>query len=889
MGKRLIALPFVVFRMAGLPAKAATFSSGEIVAALRAEQRLEQAIANLSGPVCDKLATWLPTVYDHSQKLGRALLQVKRDLFNTRCPSATAVAALSTKLPADLDKTIHELIALISNLNDINASREAIYARETAAAHLKIQAQFGHQNLQRAIEISNPSLYDKLVNLQRHKTRVSNRDQKLLSTNLARYVLRSARKTSPLSSFGLVALGRWTDTAWPPPDDDPLVQLPADTEWTTRARIAAVEYIVYQLLARYHDIDPRCEVMLNKSLMLDGATYTWLRIEIDDSPESPTRGTRVARVRSRAQFITLLQRLFNSTDAAALPLMQIHSTLLELLGPGSAARVDELLLTAWRQNLLQPDLPADDDTATWSRSALACLVTARREAVLPALEEFFDAVHAPRATPGYVHAAEQAFSNLLGAGGIIAPSTSFRPILFEDCTLPPLSCELSRGLLNSVQPELTALLQAMPILNCDSPLAIFRRRISNFFRARYGEDGICTDVYAFVSAFAQHLEKLSTAKSQNTASGEITSSTEESPKVDEGLLKLRAELLQHFAARAHSSLPVSFSVAELEPFLACLPDSAVKRSCSQMFFLQPVPDGKNYLLALNQIYPGACATISRFLPDHPDVTGPIREYLTSIADTGGYLELPGSFGFNVNIHPQIAAQAVSIPPFATPSEQQTVNLDSLRLQHSSERDELAFIDQDGQAVDILYLSLMTPLLLPKMQQVITALAFNTDRLDGFSSQLLAHLAADFDGEIELPRMQLGKLIIVRRLLGARHSLLPSARLSNCSFFIDFNAWADTRNLPRYLFFQRLTIAARWSPDSSDDRTHTWPSVRLAKPMPLDRECPVAVQILQRSLAASELDVLFTEALPDGQQTGLYRAGEMVVGELGFELTLKNCA
>ena len=93
--------------------------------------------------------------------------------------------------------------------------------------------------------------------------------------------------------------------------------------------------------------------------------------------------------------------------------------------------------------------------------------------------------------------------------------------------------------------------------------------------------------------------------------------------------------------------------------------------------------------------------------------------------------------------------------------------------------------------------------------------------------------------------------------------------------------------PRWLFSRRAVIATLHR--GTGLQPSDWRSLpgKEAKPMPLDRDCPLAVRILQKNLAASELDVLFAEALPQAAQTCFTREGQAVVGELGIELTLKE--
>jgi Lantibiotic dehydratase, N terminus len=875
----------VVLRLGGIPLDATAFAAGRVSRRLRAERALRAAIDVDKASVCDLLAAEVPQLYGRDAAAARALIQVKRDLFNARLPAASAWARAQPQLPPSCAAAVEALCAALRELQELAAGNGAEHAAELETAYAEVLRAYGQPNLLHALALTNPAVHARLLQLGEGK-HFPRKEYVQLCTSLGRYALRAAQKTSPLSSFGLVALGHWTDAAAAWPDDGPPLAPAGTVTHRLQPRFAALDYVFLELLADIRRIDGAAPVALNTSLRLDNGEYVWARIKNDDVPESRTRATWVAKNRSRAALAKLLSRIHDGrAPGDALTLDALREALLPAVG-GDAARAGELLATAWDHALIQPALPACADPVEWAHAACACLRPALRAAVSAALAQFVAAIAThDRFDPGFTAAVEQHFEALLASAGLSVPVARFRPLVFEDCTLPAPAFGLSRGLLQAHERELVALLRCVPLLTSNTPLTQFRRLVVRRFRERFGADGLCTSVRDFVEACADEFDTLFAPAGGGDDKAAAFAELRSEPRSQE-LARLRRELLTDLAARARQGGDIVLSAAELDDYSTKAKGENPAPDASKMFFVQPVVAPEGPLLAVNHIYPGASCTFSRFLPHDAASMDKVRGYLQQISEQGRFVELGGIFGFNANLHAILADEVLSIPPFA-PLKGPGISLDDLRLRHRAERDDLVFEDAQGQAVNIFFLGILTPLLMPRTYQVVRTLCFSSERVEDLGDQLAHFLAPDADGTLRIPRLRLGGLVLARRSLAVRKPELPDPALDEFAFFAAFTEWADRQDLPRWIFSKRTVMAALHR--GADLQLPDWRSLpgKDAKPMPLDRECPLSVRIFQKNLAVSAPDVLFTEALPAPAQTCFSREGQAVAGELGIELTLKE--
>ena len=880
----LLAYPYPMLRIAGLPAN---IRLGDADAAdhRREEHRLHRDLAVRKSAVCDRLGAMLSSLYERDSRIGRAALTIKRDLYNLRTPSPQLVQRLLTALDVDTREQVAAVLALITRRDDVRRAFRVAYERGFRDAGDDVLRWFADSRLRRAIEVTNQAFSDQATALERGKQGLSAKDRHLILLSLGRYVLRASRKVSPLSSLGTIALGTWSDELLTAGDVVPRCRLPEQIGSATSLRIGALDYVFQLMLARYEEIASSTLVEPTGSLRQRGGGYAWLRVEDDGMAEARVRGARVSRIRSDAPVVSLIRSCFDA-GVAAMPLQALQQRLIGKLESGTSARADALLRTAWRHRLIQPVLPVTADIACWSRQAAACLVPDRRAPVEAALTALLTA-----AEDGAVANVDGAFDALIAAAAIDIPVARFRPLLFEDCTTEPWSFSLPLSLVSRFERDFEALLRIAAVLTAGSARARLKAKITAMFLEIHGGDGACEDVHEFVVTCAERLRGTSDLHEPLPASGDapVPGSGD---TVETGARLARAareDLLRYLARCCDGDEPVTLDHVAIAHVAARGHSHARPGATSQMLFLQRAfVDGEERLV-VNQVYPGAGCMLSRFLPDDAGRLAAVRDYLERVADKSECAEFATLFGFNANQHPTILNDVLSAPAFGgapSPSIPETLSLADLTLRYCERRGALRFHRRDGSPVTFFSLGLLSPALMPDMHRIMHALTFDTDTVESLWSLLAPRLAPRSDGSIALPRMQIGGLVVVRRMVAVRADDLPDARLKPVDFFAAFIDWADHRALPRRLFFQRHSFAnLRRFPTEALDAAA--PARRATKPMPLDRDNPLEVALLQRSLAASALDVAFFEALPDGTDGQVLRGAEAFTAELGIELTLMH--
>ncbi|ARF72994.1 lantibiotic dehydratase [Kitasatospora albolonga] len=172
------------------------------------------------------------------EPLRRALLKLRRDVFNDRLPAADTADALLSRVRA-LDPaaaaTLTDWLTGRRALDERRAAGAALLAAETARGRAALRELAGHERLRRALLLASPALDAQLDTYRRTApadgARPGKKERKI-ERSLLSYVYRTACKTSPFSTFTGVALGSLTGTDG--------LRLRVDEEWRTQARLNVV-------------------------------------------------------------------------------------------------------------------------------------------------------------------------------------------------------------------------------------------------------------------------------------------------------------------------------------------------------------------------------------------------------------------------------------------------------------------------------------------------------------------------------------------------------------------------------------------------------------------------------------------------------------------------
>lgn len=866
--------PLALVRLGGLPATATVLSKGAAAAARRDIDRLTVRHTAARQAACDAIGAIVPRAFERHQDDGRALLRLKRDLFNARPPQQAGLESLKALARDDVFQAIAELADDILRLNALQRSFHETHGAEVEQGYAAAINLCDGPSFRRAIDIANQNLSDAILAFERSGPAASPKERAQIGGALARYALRAGQKISPLSSLGLVAVGRVAATNG---SHDGSIDAPM--EQVVQLRAGALDYVVGQLLQHIRNLAPESPVCLNSSVDVTGTELHWASVVRDDPPDWRVRRSRLSWQRSSAAFLRLLHRILSSHTTRAMALAELRSLLSEILPDQSPDRIDGLLDDAWASGFLQPCLSWSTAPIPQTSAAIASLNGALRCRVEPAFADLLAAMDIDARASLPTAAVEKAFLEFAAAAGIDAAARDLRPIMFEDCQLQ--LGEIEAPVDQDVLSDLQSLLRLVPMLTAHSPMGRMRRFLTKQFTEEYGEGGFCPDSYDFVRRVAVLMDDVLLGTGQDRVE-----KFEQLRLVDndhERAIALRDRFLTLLAARTAADEPVALSQGDMAAWVDETGRIPAGTRLTQMFFLQPFQQEGTERYAINHIYPGAGSIFSRFVPDRPEYMDPARTYLDAIAEPGGYLELEGHFAFNACLHPQFAARTVAIPPDFR-EEDAAISLRALGLRHRPQMNDLVFVDSDGGEVSIFYPAILSPFSMSRPHQIVRVLGSSVEMVDELWRDLGTRVTPRPDGIIAIPRIDFGRLTLVRRTLICPVKLLPSAKLDAAAFFVDFNRWAETERLPRHVFVRRASLPGEPRDASTAGDRVSVPGGKAGKPMPLDRDCPLAVHLFQKDLASSDLAVVLAEALPSPDQYVFSRGGAPVVAELGIELS-----
>ncbi len=841
---------------------------------LREISRLEVAHEDCRQSVCDKIGEIIPRAFERSTEDGRALLKLKRDLFNSRVPAEGELGILRTLAADEFYQLVVKFAASLSRFNELRSSFGAAHAAEVEHGHVQALTIASDLSFRRAIDLTNRSLSNTLLAFENSGSFRSGKERAQVAGALARYILRAGQKISPLSSLGLVAVG-WIGE----PASSDFRSIDSRLRRDIQMRAGALEYLAGQLLSDIRDIAPSSMVCLNSSLRERDSELHWGATISDDPPNSRVRRTGLSWKRSSSAFFRLLVRIFASRVEKSIPLQELRVALTGILPSQARDRVDTLLGEAWASGFLQPELSWSDAPIDHMRAAIGYLDGSRRLRANTAFDNLLALIGDDEVRRLPTVRVEGAFEGLVAALDLQVAVADLRPLLFEDCYLRLEDAPIPPD--ETLVSDLRYLLQLVPMLTVNSPMGRMRHFLTKRFVEDYGVNGSCRDAFEFVSSAAKIIDDLFSGSPE-----EQVVKLEKVKLVDANqkkLEELRHKFLTGLADAARTDQSINLSIDDVASFSEISRQCSVGGSLTQMFFVQPFRNGGEDRYALNHIYPGAASTFSRFVPDEPEYTNAVRSYLSAIAEAGGCLELEGHFGFNACLHPKFASRSVAIPPIL-PQGDTAMSLEELEIRHRSETNDLVFVDKSGRDVSIFYPAILSPFAMARMEQIVRILGSSVEMVDDLWRDLAPRLVRRPDGAIAIPRVDFGVLTLIRRTLVCPVHVLPSVKNDAASFFAEFNHWADAEALPRYLFVRRALLQDEVRDDLALESRLKVPGGKIGKPMPLDRDCPLSVQLLQKELVSSTLAVVFSEALPSPDQYLYARGNEPVVAELGIELS-----
>ncbi len=897
---KTITSPFLL-RVGGLPTDTVdVLQFRETTAWIETVVALEEKLISCRDSLVDALHDAIGACAQE-RVLRSRLLQVKRDVFNMRPFAASEeVSRFASVLPAGTYVLLAEWVQMWEQWRFLLASGQEILSQEMDQKRVLLKKVIAIEDFRRGIALASPALDSVTDAYLASDHRQLNRSLRTVERSLFEYLLRSAYKTSPFSTFTAVCAGKFAP-------------LPGDKD------------IIYQA----DDVQKKSFTRLNMAILTKLAAlivaHPQTRAEL---PLSLTPGWRVEH--GQIRYVRRMQSEDERDESDVAPLEVVHENIfylpvgsllgaiIDLLGDGRRLRFHQLLadlcnlppfqnaceeVGAYLAHLIRLGLLVVPDLAVdmHQKYPIAYYRKALRAIEIPALEEVacrlarveivtkaYERASAVerRGLRAEVEQLVRACYALLGQEHTPLPQT----VLYEDTVFRPQKLVANETAWQPMLDSTAEFQQVLPLFDLNLPKRLVTR---GYFQARYGVGGCCDDFLSFAYDFRQRffVHYLKNAGTVGTTSGRRYVNFFQQAEIEQ--LNSAQQVLTNAVERAYRDLPAGQDelvleddfVAELLPYV---PRSGAPFA-SQSYFSQYLRVNDEARLVINHIYTGCTLMFSRFAhffdaEEGQDFVCELREHLEQLQPRGAvFAELKGGYdATNLNLHPQVTAYELVCPgDLSSRPQDEQILLEDLCIQDDGEQGRLRLYSKRlGKEVIPLYLGFLLPMALPEIQQVLFNFTFVTtcllDLWKNVPSELVEGRCIKREGVVFYPRLRYKRLILQRAYWKLEAGVFPRRQSgqSDADFFLGVARWRKKHKLPASVF---VTLDVKPDGAQGVERKR-----RTYKPLYVDFENYFSLALLEATVRAETDGVIITEMLPDRDDLWLQQDGRSYVSEFVWE-------
>lgn len=848
------------------------------------------------------------------EELRRALLRLRRDVFNNRLPEAPG-ALLQLVGEAD-SATAAELTQWLADRRALAERQDqgaGTLAAEMTAARGQLRSLAGEERLRAGLLLATPSLDAQLDGFLRSPLGAPDKKQRKVERSLVSYISRTVGKASPFSTFTGVALGAFTDGGG---GADGLTATVAD-EWQSHPRlnVTALDRLVEAVLA---DPGRRADlpVALAPGWGLDEDRVRYVRrlVTAGDDDTAVTFDS----VKDRLFFLRrsgTLERLLGLFEDSPVIRYGELSRWLETDQGADADECERYLAALFDLGMLQvPGLRTSvhdtDPLHAFQRSlrtldrGWATELAHRLDEPLECVREFASADHARRRV-----LLEQLKGSLrrvqeeLGAKARVP-----RTVLYEDVAAGR-EVTLDAGTWGRLaEVPLRSIERVLPAFDLTLPQRI---TFKGFFLARHRQGGRCDDLLKLVHDFHEDFfDQYLSFTSRRTPVDEDGNYVPEENWL--GLPQLKAldtarqvfieQMRKAWRERPADDAEIVLDGQALDAVATELTTvTSDFTPMSHHLQLARNPDG-GQLLVLNRSYGGLSFPFSRFThcfeggggleADGETVAGGAVDGPSGAASRGEVSSLEeellrrasetqppgavfaevtgGPVTSNLNLHGRLTDYEIVCPgETGTLPAEYRIDLDDLHLVHDEAEDRLVLRSTrlDREVIPV-YLGYLVPLALPEVPRTLLLLSPT-------SMSPLNIWGGVPEGEAvrkvtRRPRVRHGRVVLSRASWSAPASVLPLRKQgeSEAEWFLGWHRWRRTHALPDQVF---VTVS------DSGGRGATG-----AKPSLLDFDSPLSLAAFEALLKNPAARVVLREMLPGAEELHTRSQRGSHVAELAVE-------
>ena len=290
----------------------------------------------LKAQLCGRLLAGIKALPD--QKMQNQVLNLRRDIFNSRPIKSQALATAKQYLPTDLFAALEAYLLFVTDVEAEEEKTAATYERLLYTGRQHLQQLAHDENLQKGLVLSSQSLLNALKDYRQHDPATFRKKEFQTEQSLLKYLTRMYTKTSPFSTFNNLALGTLGSLAGEAIE----VQAKPDVKNAVVGHIRLNNNLfkyLKDLFTASKEIYPHLLLRANPTIEQKGEQYVYLTNynnvdAFQRIPVSPVLGLVLQLVRANKagiRFAALVQEICEYVDA---PAENIQQYLRQLMGYG---------------------------------------------------------------------------------------------------------------------------------------------------------------------------------------------------------------------------------------------------------------------------------------------------------------------------------------------------------------------------------------------------------------------------------------------------------------------------------------------------------------------------------------------------------------------------
>ena len=703
-----------------------------------------------------------------------------------------------------------------------------------------------------------------------------------LEDSLLQYFARSSTKISPLAAFTPIDVGRWRQDG-----DQQVAQIQYRGEVETRVEVKAglMRYLIAPLLADFATVSALFPIRLNKSIRVAEGRASLYVVAPGQEISGRTWGSGLTATSMELNgALKCINHVFSQSKSPSILVGNLVQAVCVFAPKLPPEKLMGFLAKLYALSYLEADTGyfEQQDMLEWAHGIADKVDQLRGTDIARQIGEIRRILASQPTLSGNAKAhavldVRQRMQDLAREVGVDTNSPLFWPSFYENCYFSDRNTTLSTGFLEPYRQDF-ALLQRMACLLDNNQL--FRARLNDYFLSRFGADGTCTDTVGF-------LEDFDDIYAPGVLDAEIDlERAAPNSAITEALLAARAELDEYLGTVLLGGENATLDSERIKAIIDMIPQAITRRGLSYSYIVQPVEDNGRSQLVLNQIFGGRISIMSRFFEVlDEDGLKEVQDYLGAGKRSADFVELPGVFGFNANRHPRMSDVELEVPPFPPARlDTERLSINDLRLGYDREIESVTLRKPDGESVDLWYMGLLIPSLLPRLQRIL-ALCFTEGPSFTIINSLVRRKLVNGRDFTCFPRITLGNVVWFRRTWIIPQSMALHADMAPGDFFFSVRNWQREIGLPIRFFVRALPLPETMDEDGTSPSIE-WDTVNFKdmKPFYVDLKSPRFVRLFQNLIKRNNNVLCVTELLPDFDSYFTEVDGDQHISELHFELT-----